>query len=124
MARHRADVSGDDEWVTQLIFDGSPPVSKPRPQDTDGLSVLAGRLTVAEAARWVRRGRLPFPRDSVRHARIADLREAGFTVTSTPSRPIPIHVSITREAEWGEDGPHRFDECFEPSSPDEAVIQP
>jgi hypothetical protein len=74
-------------------------------------SMLFGRLTIAEAVALVaRRGVLPG--DGVRFTIARCLREAGFVVTSTPSKAIPQHVSVTRAEEWDDEAAKRFTECL------------
>lgn len=107
----------DDEWVTQYIFAGRPPRNFPRPQDTDGLSTLRGRLSLEEAARFVRlQVHMPYAGDRVRYALVGSLRAVGFTVLLTASRRNPVHVSISREAQWRDEDRPAFDSCFEPST--------
>lgn len=127
-ARHRLegglpeDALADDEWVTQFVFYDASPQNWPRPRDKDGLSVLRGQLDVDEAAYYVRlQVHEPYEGDSVRHTTVGNLRAAGFEVLLTPSRRIPIHVSVSREAEWVENDRHRFDECFSDQLPRKAV---
>ena len=107
-----ADELDDDEWVSHYVFSGVPN-NVPRPQDSDGLSVLRGHILLGEAATYVRRKGLIFQGDAVRHAKVGDLRAEGFVLTLTPSRRIPIHVSVSREAEWSHSEAMQFASCFE-----------
>jgi len=85
----------------------------PRPHERD-VSLLAGRLTVREAAMAVRHGRREFfPWDAVRYTTVGCLRDAGFLVQSTPSRMIPNHISVEYDGHWTDDVVKRFDHCFD-----------
>jgi hypothetical protein len=103
-----------DEVVTQYVFAKTEPQDAPRPRDMDGLSVLRGRVAILVAARYVRtKVGFPFAGDSVRFASVERLRSCGFVVTLSPSNRIPIHVSVSIEAEWDPDVCQRFNSCFE-----------
>lgn len=84
----------------------------PRRHERD-VSVLAGRLTPREAAMFVRQEFMEW-RDVVRYATVGCLRDAGFRVRSTPSRAIPVHVSVEYDGVWTDDGDVAkwFDDCF------------
>lgn len=82
----------------------------PRATESD-VSVLVGRLTVEEATVFVR-GRPPDPGDGVRYARAGALRKAGFSVTHTPSRSIPVHASVEFPGVWDHGVESRFDRSF------------
>ncbi|WP_193607146.1 hypothetical protein [Nocardioides lijunqiniae] len=103
---------GDHETLTQLVFAHDDPQNAPKPKDFDGVSVLRGHLGTLEAAGFVRRARWAYPGDRVRYSNVGKLREAGFTVTFSPSRNIPIHVSVSCEAEWDQNLSDQFDACF------------
>src|SRR6185437_13444036 len=80
------------------------------------ISLLAGRMSVDEAARTVnwRRREGAHPDDGVRYTTVGRLRAAGFRVEASPSALIPGHVSVTLggEGNWTEDVKAKFDACF------------
>jgi len=103
----------DSVELTQFVFFDEEPRNAPRPRDQDGLSLLRGRLSTNQAARYVRRkSPSPFDGDSVRHTTVGQMRRAGFVIKATPSRSIPIHVSVSTEAEWEEITMENFASCF------------
>lgn len=105
----------DDAVLTQYVINGEQPRVRPRPVDRDGLSLIEGRLSLIEAARFVRiKVKYPYEGDSVRYVTTGALRAAGFVVMATPSRRNPIHVSVTCVAEWDEDVCKAFNLCFDP----------
>ncbi|GAB3667143.1 hypothetical protein GCM10027596_35820 [Nocardioides korecus] len=107
----------DDEVLTQYVFNEADPPNAPRPQDADGLSMLRGKRTTLAAAKFVRvRVRFPSDGDAVRWVTAGALRGAGFEVTATPTRRNPLHVSVSREASWGENECSEFDGTFEPDT--------
>ena len=101
----------DAEILTQYVFQGAVALDIPRPRDMDGLSLLRGRLTTREAARFVRGAKWPSPGDGVRHIQTKTLRAAGFEIRSTPNKRNPLHVSVSREAQWGQAEGALFDGC-------------
>lgn len=93
---------------------------RPRPGIESGISLIAGRLGVAETHRLVVRRGSPRPGvDSVRYTTVGDLEDAGFRVRSAPTRAIPDHVLVDREGEWDDEAAERFDACFGPLAEEE-----
>jgi hypothetical protein len=84
-------------------------------KETD-ISLLAGRMSVDEAARSVnpRRTEGAHPSDGVRYTTVRTLRAAGFQVEASPSALIPGHVSVTlgSEGDWTDDVRAKLDACF------------
>lgn len=76
------------------------------------LSMLAGLLTAAEAARAVA-GHWTPEADVVRHTSVGQLRAAGFRVTHSPTKRLGNHVSVEYPSEWDDDVDRRFDACFD-----------
>lgn len=83
------------------------------PRDSDGLSLIRGRLSTQSAAQYVRRTKWAYRGDGVRYTTVGALREAGFRVKATPSRRNPIHVSVCYETEWTDDVTSAFNACFD-----------
>lgn len=93
---------------------------RPRPGVEDGISLIAGRLEIAEAHRLVVRRGFPQPGvDAVRHTTVGDLEDAGFVVRSAPTRAIPDHVLVGYEGQWDDQVAERFDACFGPLDEEE-----
>jgi hypothetical protein len=87
--------------------------NRPRPGVEEAISVIAGRLTAAEAHRLViRRGAYRPAFDVVRYTTVAALSEAGFRLERNPTPAIPDHVVVFAEGEWGDEVAQRFDSCF------------
>ncbi|HTW07646.1 MAG TPA: hypothetical protein VME46_09055, partial [Acidimicrobiales bacterium] len=87
--------------------------NRPRPGLEEAISVIAGRLTAAEAHRLViRRGAYRPAFDVVRYTTVAALSEAGFRPRRDPTPAIPDHVLVFAENEWDDDAAERFDACF------------
>jgi hypothetical protein len=85
-----------------------------------GISLIAGRLDVAEAHRLVVRRGVPRPGvDAVRYTTAGDLTDAGFRVRPAPTRAIPEHVLVDYEGEWDDEVAERFDACFGPLGEEE-----
>ena len=99
----------DYEVITQFGSRRGGFRSRPRPTEPD-VSVLLGRVAVGDAARLVR-GRL-LVGDGVRFASVGALRLAGFNVSHTPSRRIPMHASIERVRVWDDRAGRRFDSTY------------
>jgi hypothetical protein len=107
---------GDDTWLTQWgahdnLAGGRVFRNRPRPQvDVDGVSLFLGRLRPADASR---RLRVPFePKvHVVRYVRVGEFRACGFTVTHTPTKRNPAHVSVAFPGEWADREAERFDAC-------------
>jgi hypothetical protein len=112
------DEIGDDEWVSQRVYieDGQPVVrNRPRPKDRGRLSAIRGKVTPADALRVVRSSFRKTPasaKDGVRHARVSDLRQAGFVVQHTPNRRNPDHVSIVYSSRWDRQVAEKLHRCF------------
>lgn len=109
----------DDEWVSQRVWVNDDEevviLNAPRPKDNDRLSVILGRLTPAEAYKRVRlqaRRIPPCDKDGVRHARVSDLRRAGFDVQHEPSNRNPEHALVGCDDEWDTETEARFEACF------------
>lgn len=104
---------GDDEVVSHLVSrtEGGAvrALASPRPVDQGRLSVVIGELTAADAVRLAFR-RPAIDTDGVRHARVGDLRAAGFEVIHTPTRMNPEHASIQAVQSWVD---RSFTECFD-----------
>lgn len=109
---------GDDEWVAQYCSGepgADPPRNQPRPEELNGLSMIRGRVSPAQAFRTVRRGtarrRPPMSSDGVRYARVGDLRDKGFLVKLTPNDMNPTHISVQHRGSWDEHVAATFEEC-------------
>jgi hypothetical protein len=108
---------GDDEVITQygnLMKPNEPPFrSRPRFEKPENdVSAMLGPATVTECAQRVtRRPALP-GKDGVRHAKVGDLRAAGFTVVHSPSRGNRDHVSIELDGAWDDDEDQLFNQCW------------
>ncbi|WP_061297313.1 hypothetical protein [Herbidospora cretacea] len=122
-----SDDLGDEEWVCQYGTIHSPIDGKPfkcRPsigEDPQELSLIRGRLDVDKVALMIQRRRPrhvgAMPGEGARHAKVADLRAAGFRVWATPTRANPFHVSVMPldlQGTWTQDDMERFEGCFEP----------
>jgi hypothetical protein len=93
---------------------------RPRPGVEEGISLIAGRLDVAEAHRLVVRRGFPKPGvDGVRHTTVGDLEDAGFLVRAAPTRAIRDHVLVGYEGQWDDQVAERFDACFGPLDEEE-----
>jgi hypothetical protein len=77
------------------------------------MSVLDGRISVAEVVSLICIGDDGGLADAVRYALVSDLKTKGFTVKHSPSKTIPIHVSVTYSGEWDADIQLKFDLCFD-----------
>ena len=87
--------------------------NRPRPGVEEAISVIAGRLTAAEAHRLViRRGAYRPAFDVVRYTTVAVLSEAGFRPQRDPTPAIPDHVLVFAEDKWDDEAAERFDACF------------
>lgn len=109
----------DHEWVSQRVYldegDRLMILNAPRPKDDDRLSVTVGRLSPAEMYKRVRlqaRTIPPCERDGVRHAKVGDLRDAGFNLIHAPSNRNPDHATVACEQEWDEQTEEKFHGCF------------
>lgn len=109
----------DDEPLTQYgymgVFRNALRVDILEPE----LSLLAGRLTGAEAGAIVRNDQtvIQFPEGhGARHTTAGTLRAAGFMVFHSPSKKNPRHVSAQWPESWDDRVSEAFDECFEPES--------
>jgi hypothetical protein len=88
---------------------------RPRAGIESGISLIAGRLDVAEAHRLVVRRGSPRPGvDAVRYTTVDGLEDAGFRVRPAPTRAIPGHVLVDHEGEWDDEVAERFNACFGP----------
>ena len=87
--------------------------NRPRPGVEEAISVIAGRLTAAQArALVIRRGAYQPGFDVVRYTTVAALSEAGFRPQRSPTPAIPDHVLAFVEGEWDDEVAERFDTCF------------
>jgi hypothetical protein len=87
--------------------------NRPRPGVEEAISVIAGRLTAAEAHRLViRRGAYRAGFDLVRYTTVAALAAAGFRPERDPTPAIPDHVLVFCEDAWDDVVAGRFDACF------------
>jgi hypothetical protein len=107
---------GDDEYVSQYgsLLD-SPRAFRDRPRlkDLGAVSVILGRILPAQARKLVRFAGAPAKEDGVRHARVGDLRRAGFVVGHAPSGRNPDHARVRYAAvEWDDEVAGRFRSCF------------
>lgn len=87
--------------------------SGPREHE-DYQSMVAGRRTVAEMARFVM-GRPARKDDRVRYTTAGELRAAGFVVTSEPRPWNGDHVGVTLPGEpipWEDEKRNAFEFCF------------
>lgn len=112
------DLNGD-QILTQYgmtMPDGTAPFhNEPREGKENELSLLEGQLKAEEAARYVlgnRRALFKPERHKARYTTVSELQTSGFTVTRSPSKKIPIHVSVGCDAEWDEATRIVFDSCF------------
>jgi hypothetical protein len=80
--------------------------------DEGYLSLIEGRLTVAEAVPLVARGDAEGQADCVRHTEAGILTKAGFKVMYRPLPTIPGHVAVYSADDWDEDTSRLFDDCF------------
>lgn len=107
---------GDDEVLTQYgqqDVDTEAFHCAPRAVDRDGLSLIAGTLTVEEACQMVHRGRcVEHDKCGVRHTTAGRLRRAGFVLLHTPNKRNPNHVSVTHGVNWDDDAAASFNLCF------------
>ncbi len=98
---------GDEEWLSQC---GQRKADKPwnfrsmprpgkEPPELD-VSMILGRLSPEEAERAAFGPRRADRRRAVRHAKVGDLRAAGFRVEHTPRLGTLDHVSVF----WGGEG--------------------
>ncbi len=103
----------DDEYVSQYGTRrrGRPGFrDHPRLTDIDGVSVVLGKVTPAQARRPVRRGP-PTEEDGVRYIKVGDLRAKGFIVVHTPRARNTQHASISYPGEWDREVAGTFNEC-------------
>ena len=104
--RTTSDELGDDEILTQFGtagFRNHPRYERPE----TSVSVLRGKLSVAEAVRTVA-GREALAGDRVRRFVVGTLRKCGFRVEHSPNGTNPHHVSVTQPKDeecrdWWED---------------------
>jgi hypothetical protein len=93
---------------------------RPRPGVEDAVSLITGRLDVAEAHHLVVRRGSPHPGvDAVRYTTVLGLQDAGFEVRAAPTRAIPDHVLVGYEGQWNDEVAERFDACFGPLDEEE-----
>lgn len=108
----------DDAYVSQYVSreSGEPDLRcRPRPQDTDGVSVFLGIMSAGTVCFNVRgkiKGQNPDETDGVRRARVGDLRERGFQVVRTPNPRKPLHASVQYVGTWDEAVDSAFEACF------------
>jgi len=117
----------DETLLTQFAWRPSSFRIRPRADRGElGLSVLIGRLTVEEAARYVLMGQPPPARQlasaAVRLTTAGDFRRAGFAVVHTPGRVKPgIHATVVwpntdpircPDGNWNTQVSDLFNMCF------------
>jgi hypothetical protein len=119
----------DEKVLTQFSRNANKYLSEPRYAREREISLLTGKLTIEQAARYVLRS--VFTRDieraSVRYTTAGDLRKAGFAVLHTPGRIFAgcdgdlSHVSVIWPADdpvqrqdipWEPDVTASFTQCF------------
>jgi hypothetical protein len=101
-----------DHWLTQYGRHSDGFRRRPRSHET-AVSLIRGRLTVAEAVRVVLWAESVTEDDRVRYARAAALLEHGFDVLLTPTRRNADHISVVWNGDWDDDVARAFDSCFE-----------
>jgi len=78
------------------------------------MSVLEGRIHVADAVPLVAPGDTAGNADVARYGLAGTFRQCGFRVFFSPSRTIPIHVSVAWPyGEWGTEVAELFGRCFD-----------
>lgn len=106
----------DDALLSQYgrVVPGQPVFrSRPRWDHESDLSLILGKLAVEEVTALVT-GRIANHSDRVRYVKAGDLRKRGFLVGSTPTRRIPLHVSVTVPAgavPWDHRTEAQFEAC-------------
>ncbi|HEX3542775.1 MAG TPA: hypothetical protein VHT75_20270, partial [Acidimicrobiales bacterium] len=84
----------------------------PGQNDEGYVSLVEGRLTVAQAVPMIARGDKEGSADCVRHTEAGILSKAGFKVVYKPEPTVPGHVAVSATADWDENMSQLFDECF------------
>lgn len=91
---------------------------RPRAGVEQGISLIAGRLSAAEARHLVvRRGFYRPGVDTARYTTVQHLLDGGFAVRRDPTPAIADHVLVEYQDEWDDEVAQRFDDCF--GSPEE-----
>lgn len=90
---------------------GLPFRNRPRLKDRDAISLQAGAIPPLHLPTLCF-GREPRDGDGVRLTSREKLEAAGFTVTATPNRRNPGHVSVQFAGDWTDEVAERFDACF------------
>lgn len=80
--------------------------------DEGYLSLIEGKLTVAQTVPLVARGDMEGAADCVRHTQAGQLTKAGFEVVFKPTPTVPGHVAVHWDGEWTEQTSEHFDNCF------------
>lgn len=81
-------------------------------RDEEYMSLVAGRMSLAEIVPLVNRGDTAGGADAVRYTVAGELRKAGFEIKYKKSRTIPSHVAVRWPGEWDGDVLSRFDQSF------------
>jgi hypothetical protein len=94
----------DEEVLTQYGSSTNPTPDgpfrqTPREKDEGSVSLMIGHCTPTQASLAIGHLRA-LEGDGARYTTVAALRGAGFTVTHTPSRSNPDHVSVAARTEW------------------------
>lgn len=84
----------------------------PSANDEGYLSLLEGRLSVAEAVPLIARGDSAGTADCVRYTEAGLLTKAGFRVVWRPLPRLLGHVAVYADGEWDEEVSGKFEECF------------
>lgn len=110
-------VLADDEELTQYgskanpAHDDKPFRQKLRERDEGSVSLMIGHCTPTEAALAI--GQFSAHHgDGARYTTVGELRGAGFTVTHTPNRRNPDHVSVAAKGDWTPERGNEFAKCF------------
>lgn len=105
------DIADADELTQYGVID-EPIRNTPRWATESAVSLMLGSwdaLAVGEVVRRRAGGALDDGTEFARHTTAGTLRQAGFTVTNTPTIGNALHVSVTQEGSWDAEGFHR---CF------------
>jgi hypothetical protein len=81
--------------------------------DDDGyVSLLQGRLSVAETVPLIARGDSEGSADCTRYTQAEGLTKAGFRVVHRPLPKLRMHVAVYYDGEWDDTVSTVFDACF------------
>lgn len=97
---------------TNPAHDDKPFRQKLRERDQGSVSLMTGHCTPEEAS--LATGHIAAqPGDGARYTTAGELRAAGFTVTHSPTRRNPDHVSVAAPGDWSVDCGEEFAKCFD-----------